>query len=40
MGDGALLVLFPHLWRVRSVAAMHPGLRIDPLIATAESETS
>jgi len=33
LGDGALLVLFPHLWRVRSVAAMHPGLRIDPLIA-------
>lgn len=34
-GDGALLVLFPHLWRVRSVAAMHPSLRIDPLIADA-----
>jgi peptide chain release factor 3 len=34
-GDGALLMLFPHLWRVRSVAAMHPSLRIDPLIADA-----
>jgi peptide chain release factor 3 len=33
LGDGALLALFPHIWRMRSVAAMHPELRIDPLIA-------
>ena len=33
LGDGALLALFPHIWRMRSVIAMHPELRIDPLIA-------
>ncbi|HZZ46762.1 MAG TPA: peptide chain release factor 3 [Pseudonocardia sp.] len=32
-GDGALLALFPHIWRLRSLTAIHPELRIDPLIA-------
>ncbi|MET0422235.1 MAG: peptide chain release factor 3 [Actinoplanes sp.] len=27
--DGALLALFPHKWRMRSVAGQHPGLRLD-----------
>ena len=27
--DGALLALFPHKWRMSSVASRHPGLRLD-----------
>ncbi|MBB2946936.1 peptide chain release factor 3 [Actinoplanes lutulentus] len=27
--DGALLALFPHRWRMRSVAGRHPDLRLD-----------
>jgi peptide chain release factor 3 len=27
--DGALLAMFPHRWRMRSVAGRHPGLRLD-----------
>ena len=27
--DDALLAVFPHRWRMRSVAGRHPGLRLD-----------
>jgi peptide chain release factor 3 len=33
VGDGALLALFPHIWRLRTIASAHPAVHIAPLIA-------
>jgi peptide chain release factor 3 len=32
-GDQALLALFPHVWRLRSIQAALPDLHIEPLVA-------
>ncbi len=35
-GDGALLALFPDRWRLSSVQREHPGLLLEPLVASAD----
>jgi peptide chain release factor 3 len=34
-GDGALLALFPDVWRLRSVQRLHPDVLLEPLVAAA-----
>jgi peptide chain release factor 3 len=35
--DGALLAVFPHRWRMRTIAGRHPDLRLDAPMDTGQS---